>query len=87
MASKVLADEDLNQLMSEVQSMDEGKLKALAEEYARKEAEQREKRKQYHQNKSPEQKAKQREYMKKRSAVERERRKAVLALAKERGLI
>ena len=87
MASKVLSDADLSKLMTDVNSMDQEKLKALAEEFARKEQELKEKRKNYHQNKTPEQKAKQAEYMKKRSAEERERRRLVLAKAKELGLL
>jgi hypothetical protein len=87
MASKVLSDTDLSKLMEDVNGMDQNKLKALAEEFARKELELKEKRKAYHKNKSPEQKAKQAEYMKKRSAEERERRRIVLAKAKELGLI
>ena len=86
MASKVLAADDLEKLIGEVEQMDPDKVRHLAQEYARKEALAKEKRKEYHQKKSPEQIAKQREYMKKRSALERERMKAVFAKAKELGI-
>lgn len=87
MATKILDQADLDKLIGDIDQLPREELERLAQLELEKRAKDIERRKNYNAKKTPEQIEKHREYQKKNNALKRARSEAIIAKAKEMGII